>query len=203
MSYKIEYSVSVDRLRKVYDFYMDFPESCFVAKELTFTVAPGRCRDIQFVKNSIMHRVVGRIRFSKPIAVILTRENHANGWPHIHGIGWWPRSKDNSLTLSEGRIYERPSLDFEGDMFNGWNGKEVFRALNRNMVLYPELGRVSIDNLRVEPYKQHGKDVEWKNWFDYIIKDQGVKWRCANAVMTGEIDVSDFFSKSDVDTIID
>lgn len=186
MDYNCQRNVSLDTLRSVYEFYNSF--SFLVAKELTFTVAPGRCTDIQDVKKYIMTTVVNRIKHSKPVAYILTRENHENGWPHIHGIGWWPKDRDNSLTLTEGRIF----------LEEHWKGMKY----PTRGYYYNELGRVRVDPLRSESYTQikDREEIVWKDWLEYICKDQQVKWRVGNAVVRSDLDISKFFSKVETET---
>lgn len=187
--FKIEYNQDLDKLRSVYDYYNKF--EFLVGKELTFTVAPGRCKDIQDVKKKIMRMVVGRVKRSQPVAFMLTRENHENGWPHIHGIGWWPKDRDNSLTLSEGRLYveeHQPGMKYASRGYQ-----------------FSELGRSKIYDLRKEVYTVTKDDMEetWSDWLEYICKDQKVQWREGNVIVRSNIDISNFFSKVKVETYID
>lgn len=200
IAYQAEWNQSIPKIRSVYDYYNSF--DFLIGKELTFTVAPGRCVDIQAIKKKILSMVAGRMKHAAPIAFILTRENHENGWPHIHGIGWWCKDRDNSLTLSGGRLYLEE--------------KEPGKKFVTRGYKYNELGRVQVDELRNYKYTQytcsckdkfckHEKEgQDWDDWLAYICKDQNVKWRDANVIVRQpDLDISKFFSKSKVDNFVD
>ena len=199
--FNVEYNVSLDKLRSVYEFYNSF--SFLVGKEVTFTIAPSRCSDIQEVKKKVMRMCVGRLKYTRPVAYMLTRENHQNGWPHVHGIVWYHKDRDNSLTLSGGRLFVEE--------------KQEGMKYSRKNWLYNELGRVDIQELRDEPYvqkkciercgekycKHEKKEIPWSDWLEYICKDQSVNWRESNVIVRSDIDVSSFFSKLNVETFVD
>lgn len=185
MEYKTEYNQSVDKLRSVYDFYNGFQG--LVGKEFTFTVAPGRCSDIQSVKKKIMRMCVGRMIHSKPVAFMLTRENHENGWPHVHGIGWYPKDADNSLTVTGGRMYCME--------------KEPGKKFASKYYMYNELGRIQVFDLRKESYEVDGE--VWSDWLEYICKDQNVNWRESNVVVRKDVDMKIFFSNVKVENFVD
>ena len=105
-------SVPVESLEKVYNHFQSIP--ALIGSEVTFTFAPGRCVDIQSIKKRCIQMVARRIDASVHCAgYILTRENHENGWPHIHGIVWYPKDHNNAATLSGGRIWSK-SIDDKG-----------------------------------------------------------------------------------------
>lgn len=171
---------SLEELNKIYETYNAM--SGLVASEVTFTVAPDRCKDIQSVKKRIIHICSRRIEASVGcVAYVLTRENHENGWPHVHGIVWYPKDQNNAKTLSGGRIYKQETVEE--------NGKTKKRMVH----LFNELGRTQIDLLRTEPYVQNNKlennnkinNKSYLNWLDYIVKDQEIKWKIKNG--TGRI----------------
>lgn len=186
MTYKTEYNQTLEKLRSVYEYYKKF--DVFVGKEFTFTVAPGRCQSIQDIKKKIMRMCVGRMIHSKPIAFMLTRENHENGWPHVHGIGWYLKDEDNSLTVTGGRMFVME--------------REQGKKYASKYYMYSELGRIQVNDLRTEPYVDT-KDESWNDWLEYICKDQEVKWREANVLVQSEEDIRKFFSKLKVEDFVD
>lgn len=142
-----------------------------------------------------MRMVYGRMFHSKPVGFILTRENHENGWPHLHGIAWWPKYADNSMTLTEGRLILSERVE----------GKRY----TRKVTMYNELGRVEVYPLRTEPYIQYKcpnkcrdkyckckkDETPWDGWFDYIMKDQEIPWREANVMVETQLEIQNLFSK--------
>lgn len=159
-----KYNVSEDTIRTLYDYFNTLEN--VVAYEVTFTVAPGRCNDINEIKKKIMAMCVGRTWRSKPCGFYLVRENHKNGWPHIHGVIWYPSYADNALTLQGGRIF------VERQMYKSKYPSKTFE--------YNELGKTTLFPLRQEPYEVDGE--AWGDWFHYTMKDQNVKWRNKNVI---------------------
>lgn len=188
IEYKIENNVSIERMRQVWNKFNAIDH--LVGRELNFTVAPSRCSDIQYIKKRIMSLVTGRIKMSKPVAFIMTRENHKSGWPHIHAVGWWDSDRDNSETLGDGRVYVVQ--------------KDENKKFATGRYMFNELGKVKIySDLRVEPYIQESTGEAYEDWLDYMCKDQNVNWREKNCIGFGELDVSKFFSKDKIDTFVD
>jgi len=156
--YQTQYNADLKCIHQTYDHFNAI--SGLNAHEITFTVDPKNVKDIQRLKRDIMSMVVARIKdHSNCVAYILTRENHANGYPHIHGIVWFPKDNDNVASLTKGGIY------------NGRNSKFV------------ELGYSKIyNNLRTTPYVQEKTGNSYLSWLDYMLKDQTINWRTKNAV---------------------
>jgi len=159
-------SLTVQQLRNYYDSYneIDFLQ----AMEITITVAPSRCKDMQNIKNNIMKLASNRLKRIPGIyAFILTRENCKSGWPHVHGVAWFPAHNNNAQTLFGGRLLTENKIEKRNEI------------IIKTMYLYNELGKSQVDFLRTEPYKDQ-KGAEWNDWFDYIVKDQHVPWRTPN-----------------------
>lgn len=175
--YNVRKNVASDALKHHYEYMMQLCDGDVkrngVASEITITVAPGRCHDIQEAKKNIMTVAIRRILRSDPVAVLLVRENHENGWPHLHGIVVYPSVRNNANTLTEGRMWVEEPVP----------GKDF----SKKYVLFSMLGRTQVDPLRTEPYIQYDKNgnekARWDSWFHYIVKDQLVKWQEGNCVI--------------------
>lgn len=158
-------AIRVKKLTEIYDKLQALPG--LTASEVTFTLAPSRTPGIQEAKRSMLKWVEQRILHHKKQGLagyILTRENHANGWAHVHGIVWFQTIKNNALMLSAGRIWSDRMVNNKKE---GW--------------LYNPLGKTEVDKLRVDKYEQIKKGdktgTEYNGWIDYITKDQGINWR--------------------------
>jgi len=148
--------LSVSELRKKYLRLQS--QSNLNCYDVVLTVNPAKCPDLQYAKKNIMHQAIQKMQTQHSCyAFILTREDTKAGWPHIHALVWYNKSNDSANCLV---------------------GNSRFSMFGKNSV-YP---------VRTEPYKQikknaFGKDIEvdWKDSFDYIMKDQSTKWREPNA----------------------
>lgn len=152
-------AIRVKKLTEIYDKLQAL--AGLTASEVTFTLAPSRTPGIQESKRNILKWVEQRILHHKTQGLagyILTRENHANGWAHVHGIVWFQTIKNNALMLSEGRVWSNRVINNKKE---GW--------------LFTPLGRSRVDPLRTETYQVD--DKEYNGWIDYITKDQGINWR--------------------------
>lgn len=187
--YQLEYRATLPRLRSYYDQMQNIPG--LIASEVTFTFAPGRCDDIQKTKKRCMSLIAARLKQCKYlVGAIMTRENHENGWPHVHGIVWFPEDHNNALTLSGGRLWVPRKSKAEPAHW-----------------ICNELGNTRIDPLRVEPYTKYTNGLldpgKWASWFDYITKEQHVAWTDPNLIVIGSYSIDNFFSKPKVETTID
>lgn len=181
-------SLTIQQLRNYYDTYneIDFLQ----AMEITITVAPSRCKDIKNIKNRIMNIASSRLKRIPGIyAFILTRENCLSGWPHVHGVAWFPAHENNAQTLFGGRLQDE-QITTRGNT-----------TYVRPQWSYNELGKSQVDFLRTEPYKDQ-KGEEWNDWFDYIVKDQKTPWRIPNAHWHTE-KIDDYFKPIFTDAFID
>lgn len=175
-----------EHLLDVYNFMQTIPN--VTASEVTFTVAPSRCVDVQDIKRWIMTKVERRIKeVPGLVGFILTRENHKNTWPHVHGIVWFESDNNNAPQLGEGRYWSKISSDNEKRVRYGWK--------------YNELGSTKVYPLRVDKYEQNGK--EWKDWFEYIIKDQDINYKIKNKYFIKDIKIELYFEKIEINEFVD
>lgn len=178
------YNTSQVALKQMFQLMQSLP-GC-IASEVTFTFHPGRVDDVQNLKKNCMKIVAERILRSKYIVgFILTRENHANGFPHIHGIVWYPWDHNNAKTLIEGRIFVPSSKN---------------PRINSHY-LFNELGKIQVDKLRTEPYVNKKGEV-YDSWFEYILKDQEVNWKIKNCVSTLDIKL-EYYNEPKIPEFID
>lgn len=159
-----------------------------VAREVTFTINPSVTGGVQEAKKHIMRWAHLKLKYLEDKglkAYLFTRENHANGWAHLHGIVWFNKENDNSLMLS------RPI-----EMIV----KEQGSKYSRKRTLVPQIGRTWVDPLRTESYEKDG--IIFNSWFDYICKEQHINWREKNMIYEN-IDITDFFNIKKDDDFVD
>lgn len=179
-----------EQLSAVYEFMQRIPN--VTASEVTFTVAPSRCKDVQDIKKRIMTLVERRIKDTPGlVGFIITRENHKNGWPHVHGIVWYESDNNNAMQLGEGRVWSQ--LDGPDELSPNRKTRFGYK--------FNELGKSQLYPLRINEYEINNN--KWKNWFEYILKDQEINYKIRNKYFIKDIKIDLYFEKIEIDAFVD
>ena len=98
----VKFHNNVNHMYAMYDKLIKI--QTIVGYEITVTLDPKRCRCINEAKKMIIAWIHRRMVFAKGlVAYMFMREDHENGWPHLHGIVWFNKDQDNAMTLRGGR----------------------------------------------------------------------------------------------------